>query len=343
MLNNNSPNIVTSEDESITSTSVTKRKLDEGVDQDLKPTESQPKISKRLPNGSGINLVSYDFDHDDEYSQSDCSSSADAGDEATKESYLPSNVANLPFMNTDGGPVTVLSSEHIVAAHDSPADLTDGGASATESPAEKDNSSSDSASPLKEESETVKDEDDVVLPPEPSEMCSLDLQNKVETTIRRMQHDISFDLNRMIQDNKFFRNPSIYKKLISFLGIDEKGSNFSKDVYDPYRWDANSYYDKLAEIQNREVERQDKLQKERRKADATNAIPDSTTASGATAGLHRTASGTEVKKKSKWDTAGPVDSSQLPPPKVADPLSGSAVGGTAKVTIPAIGDLFHKK
>nr|CDS30445.1 SAP30 binding protein [Hymenolepis microstoma] len=343
MSDDNSPNIVTSEDESVTSTNAPKRKLDEGVDQELKLAEPQPKISKRLPSGSGINLVSYDFDHDDDDSQSDSSSSAETSDETTKEPYLSVNVTNLPFMNTDGGPVTVLSSEHIVAAHDSPAVLTDGGASATESTAEKDNSSSDGASPLREETENDKGDDDVILPPEPSEMCSLELQNKVETAIRRMQHDISFDPNRMIQDNKSFRNPSIYKKLISFLGIDEKGSNFSKEVYDPYRWDANSYYDKLAEIQNREVERQDKLQKERRKAEATNAVPGSTTASGASAGLHRTASGTEVRKKSKWDTAGPVDSSQLPPPKIADPLSGSAVGGTAKVTIPAIGDLFHKK
>ncbi|VUZ57778.1 unnamed protein product [Hymenolepis diminuta] len=345
MSDENSPNIITSEDESVSSTSALKRKLDEDVGQEPRLAEAQPKISKRLPGGSGINLVSYDVDHDEEDSQSGTNSSTEASDEEAEESYLSNNVAHLPFMNTEGGPVTVLSLEHIDAAHDSPTVLTDGGNSAIESTVERDNLSSKHVSPLKEETEVDKVDDEVFLPPESVEMCSLELQNTVETAIRRMQHDISFDPNRVIQDNKSFRNPSIYKKLISFLGIEEKGSNFSKEVYDPYRWDANSYYDKLAEIQNREVERQDKLQKERRKAEAANTVPGSTTTSVVSAGLHRTASGTEVRKKSKWDTAGPVDSSQLPPPKVADPLSSSAsVGGaTAKVTIPAIGDLFHKK
>ncbi|KAM3182697.1 hypothetical protein ACTXT7_011784 [Hymenolepis weldensis] len=292
MSDENSPNIVTSEDESISSTYALKRKLDGDVDHEPRLAEPQLKISKRLPGGSGINLVSYDVDHDEEDSQSGTNSSAETSDEEAAESYLSNNVAHLPFMNADGGPVTVLSLEHIDAANDSPAVLTDGGTSAVESTVERDNLSSKHASPLKEETEVDKVDDEISLPPESVEMCSLELQNTVETAIRRMQHDISFDPNRVIQDNKSFRNPSIYKKLISFLGIEEKGSNFSKEVYDPYRWDANSYYDKLAEIQNREVERQDKLQKERRKAEAANTVPGSTTTSGASAGLHRTASGT---------------------------------------------------
>ena len=34
------------------------------------------------------------------------------------------------------------------------------------------------------------------------------------------------NLNDSIQNKKHFRNPSIYEKLINFIGIDEKGTNY---------------------------------------------------------------------------------------------------------------------
>ncbi|CAH8510339.1 unnamed protein product [Schistosoma bovis] len=67
----------------------------------------------------------------------------------------------------------------------------------------------------------------VQLPSEPTGHCSMVLQERVERAVRRMRLDISYDPNRAIQDNKAFRNPSIYEKLIDFLKIDEKGTNFS--------------------------------------------------------------------------------------------------------------------
>lgn len=35
-----------------------------------------------------------------------------------------------------------------------------------------------------------------------------------------------FDLDAKIQSSKEFRNPSIYEKLLSHVGIDEKGTNY---------------------------------------------------------------------------------------------------------------------
>lgn len=38
---------------------------------------------------------------------------------------------------------------------------------------------------------------------------------------------------------------SIYEKLIEFCGIDEKGTNYPPELYDPSIWGKESYYDAL--------------------------------------------------------------------------------------------------
>ena len=48
----------------------------------------------------------------------------------------------------------------------------------------------------------------------------------------------------------------------------------------------------------------------------------------------------EVKKKTKWDTVAPSEPSQQPPKIMAQHVADP---GLNKVTIPAVGDLFHKK
>lgn len=38
---------------------------------------------------------------------------------------------------------------------------------------------------------------------------------------------------------------SIYEKLIQFCGIDELGTNYPKDMFDPHGWSEDSYYEAL--------------------------------------------------------------------------------------------------
>ncbi|VDM21335.1 unnamed protein product [Hydatigera taeniaeformis] len=354
----NSPTFVTSDDENESSLGSQKRKAGNNPDEQ-KSLDLQPKKRFRSGKGSGINLVSYALDNDDGDSGSESESSELNRGGSSADSYSNNNDSSVisgafHFVASDGGPLTVLSSAHIEAAHDSPSTLLEELHGGSEDLPQKDQSSHHSSpSNVSGHNQSM----EVSLPPEPKELCSMQLQNTVENTLRRMQHDIGFDPNSVIQDNKAFRNPSIYKKLISFLDIDEKGTNFSSDVFNPYRWDANSFYDKLAEIQNREVERLDKLQKERRKAETSSAVAVNTVS-----GLQRAANGTniaatsatathatgltavekrsEVRKRSKWDTVAPAEPSQtslkVAAPQVVDPIA-------TKVTIPAIGDLFHKK
>lgn len=40
---------------------------------------------------------------------------------------------------------------------------------------------------------------------------------------------------------------SIYEKLIQFCSIDELGTNYPKDMFDPHGWSEDSYYESLGE------------------------------------------------------------------------------------------------
>ncbi|KAL3313246.1 SAP30-binding protein [Cichlidogyrus casuarinus] len=183
----------------------------------------------------------------------------------------------------------------------------------------------------------VGDTEEVCLPHEPSDQCSFELQEKVEKTIRRMQYDLSFDLNKTIQDNKAFRNPSIYEKLISFLGINEKGTNYPKDRFDPARYPPSSYYEELAKTQQKELDRLEKLKKEQLQRKLSEGIAE----------LHHSASDSKLlsssdslanssltsgfptnKKRSKWDNS---------------PSSQHSSDASKKTVIPAVGSLSRIK
>lgn len=109
--------------------------------------------------------------------------------------------------------------------------------------------------------ETVKEPSDgVKLPPEPEGRCSKSLQEKVAKMMAKKNSGMN--VNDYVQKKKEFRNPSIYEKLVSFIGIDEHGTNFPRHLYDPTIWGPESYYDSLAKTQK---EHHDKKEKEKLK------------------------------------------------------------------------------
>lgn len=100
----------------------------------------------------------------------------------------------------------------------------------------------------------------VLLPPEPPGKCSAALQEKIARLYERKLRD-GKDMNASIQMRKDFRNPSIYEKLISYCSIDEMGTNYPPELYDPHSWSADSYYEELSKRQKEEM---DKREKEKR-------------------------------------------------------------------------------
>lgn len=81
------------------------------------------------------------------------------------------------------------------------------------------------------------------LPAEPKGKCPQDLQDKITNMYEKMKSGM--DMNKLIQERKEFRNPSIYEKLIQYCDIDELGTNYQPEIYDPLQWGNLFFVPKL--------------------------------------------------------------------------------------------------
>ncbi|NXQ18799.1 S30BP protein, partial [Peucedramus taeniatus] len=103
--------------------------------------------------------------------------------------------------------------------------------------------------------------DEIKIPPEPPGRCSNQLQDKIGKLYERKMKE-GMDINYIIQNKKEFCNPSIYEKLIQFCSIDEIGTNYPKDMFDPHSWSEDSYYEALAKAQKTEMDKLKNAKKE---------------------------------------------------------------------------------
>ncbi|CAL1546073.1 unnamed protein product [Lymnaea stagnalis] len=181
--------------------------------------------------------------------------------------------------------------------------------------------------------------DDIKIPPEPPGPCSVQLQKTIKEYYERMRRE-GLDMNRSIQSKKTFRNPSIYDKLIDFCHIDEKGTNFPPEIYDPHIWGKESFYDELDKIQRKDMERREKEKKERTKIEFLTGTKKPASVDGSLGPSD------EKKRKTKWDAqpAGMIHVSKIPSasqnPGVVN-LTAMATGTKATI-IPAVGSLSKK-
>ncbi|XP_076027930.1 SAP30-binding protein isoform X2 [Genypterus blacodes] len=192
--------------------------------------------------------------------------------------------------------------------------------------------------------------DEIRIPPEPPGRCPSHLQEKIHKLYERKLHG-DFDTNNHIQKKKEFRNPSIYEKLIQFCGIDELGTNYPKDMFDPHGWSEDSYYESLAKAQKVEMDKLEKAKKERTKIEFVTGTKKGTNAANAAASntnAAATATATDAqKRKSKWDSAIPVTLAQ--PTLLTTTASLPAVvsvtttaSGTKTTVISAVGTIQKK-
>lgn len=176
-------------------------------------------------------------------------------------------------------------------------------------------------------------DDQVILPPAPLAKCTTDLQEKISTLYSKMMNE-GKDMNKVIQDRKSFRNPSIYEKLIEFCNINELDTNYPPEIYDPLRWGKESYFEELAKVQGAEMDKREKERKERlSKIDFNTGL------------VKRSEEEEQKKRKSKWDQAAPNTSSMnmvVKPAGLIQPALTTTATGTKGTVISAFGSLPKK-
>lgn len=140
----------------------------------------------------------------------------------------------------------------------------------------------------------------VNLPPIPPGHCKPVLQAKIVQLLhKRKQRNIG--LNKSVQNRKDFRNPSIYDKLVSFLGLDELGSNYEQRLFDEKAWGPDCYFDVLGRLQKEQYEKKEKDKAKRKQVEF---VSGTAVKRSAVAPVASAMSDAAKKRKTKWDMSG---------------------------------------
>ncbi|PHT55754.1 hypothetical protein CQW23_04240 [Capsicum baccatum] len=103
------------------------------------------------------------------------------------------------------------------------------------------------------------------LPPPPKEKCSVELQDKFKKFLDLKKTGRSF--NAEVRNKKAYRNPDFLLHAVTYHDIDQIGSCFSKDVFDPHGYDKSDFYDEIEADMRREMERREQERKRSPKVD----------------------------------------------------------------------------
>ncbi|CAN8290863.1 unnamed protein product [Cochlearia groenlandica] len=113
-----------------------------------------------------------------------------------------------------------------------------------------------------ESSDTLLDQ---FLPPRPKEKCSEELQRKIDKFLSLKKMGKSF--NSEVRNRKEYRNPDFLVHAVSYQDIDQIGSCFKKDVFDPYGYDPSDFCDAIEVDMKHERERKEQESKKNQKLD----------------------------------------------------------------------------
>lgn len=118
---------------------------------------------------------------------------------------------------------------------------------------------------LSEEDSTAVDPLDKFLPPPPAERCSDELQEKINKFLAYRRQGKIFNVE--VRNRKDYRNPDFLRHAVRYQEIDEIGSCFSRDVFDPHGYDESDFYDAIEADMKREMERKEEERKKSQKVD----------------------------------------------------------------------------
>ncbi|KZV51085.1 hypothetical protein F511_01877 [Dorcoceras hygrometricum] len=146
---------------------------------------------------------------------------------------------------------------------------------------------------------------DKFLPPPPKEKCSEELQEKIIKFLT-LKKTAGRSFNAEVRNKKEYRNPDFLLHAVTYQNIDQIGSCFSKDVFDPHGYDKSDFYDEIEADIRREVERREQEKKKNQKID--------------------------------FVSGGPQQGNVIPTPKINTPIPGltGVAGGVTNVTPVAV-------
>lgn len=97
------------------------------------------------------------------------------------------------------------------------------------------------------------------IPPASTEPCDPALETKLAQFHTLKRDPINpRHFNDSLMSNRSFRNPHLYTKLVEFVDVDERVTNFPRGLWDPYDVQPEWYADHIAEVQKARAEKADK-------------------------------------------------------------------------------------
>ncbi|CAH8389548.1 unnamed protein product [Eruca vesicaria subsp. sativa] len=185
---------------------------------------------------------------------------------------------------------------------------------------------------------------DQFLPPPPKEKCSEELQRKIDKFLSLKKMGKSF--NNEVRNRKEYRNPDFLLHAVSYQDIDQTGSCFSKDVFDPNGYDPSDFCDAIELDMKYDRERKEQESKKNQRLDFVSVgtqpgtvfpapkpnIPIPGVPALATTGLPSVPTDIAARdgrpnKKSKWDKVdGDVKNPPLAAGTNAAPVSSASAG-----------------
>jgi len=99
------------------------------------------------------------------------------------------------------------------------------------------------------------------IPPASVEHCEPAIQAKLAQfhTLKRDPEQPKH-FNDSLMSNRSFRNPHLYAKLVEFADVDERTTNFPREIWDPHDVQEEWFADKLAANQKARSEQQESAQ-----------------------------------------------------------------------------------
>ncbi|CAA3024492.1 transcriptional regulator family [Olea europaea subsp. europaea] len=107
---------------------------------------------------------------------------------------------------------------------------------------------------------------DKFLPPALKNKCSDELQEKIIRFLA-LKKTTGRSFNAEVRNRKEYRNPDFLLHAVTYQDIDQIGSCFSKDVFDPHGYDKSDFYDGIEADMRREMERKEQEKKKNQKVD----------------------------------------------------------------------------